>query len=73
MEVASDETKLAQHSLGTLPKPDTKKVYAELQKKLKTLCEDYLNGEKHHNFFNIYSIFYKIFVIFAYLNFVKKW
>jgi len=48
LEVANDhdETKLAQNALGTLPRKKKSKIYAELQNKLKNICNEYSSGER---------------------------
>ena len=46
LEVANDETKLAQNAFGTLPRKKKSKIYAELQNKLKNICNEYSRGER---------------------------
>jgi len=44
LEVAVNETNLAQHNIGTYEHEKTKNMYDKMQKKLKTVCEKYDNG-----------------------------
>ena len=46
LEIAADETKIAQRELGTLNPPRKKPKYVRMQEKLKLLCLEYINGEK---------------------------
>jgi len=53
MEIAADETKIAQRELGTLNPPRKKPKYVRMQEKLKLLCLEYINGEKELDIFLI--------------------
>ncbi|KAF0683204.1 Uncharacterized protein FWK35_00036890, partial [Aphis craccivora] len=53
LEIAADETKIAQRELGTLDPPRKKPKYVKVQEKLKLLCLEYINGEKELDIFLI--------------------
>lgn len=46
LEEAADQTKLQQYRLGVLTKKTKLGVYANMQKRLKALCEEYRNGTR---------------------------